>query len=454
MSNSPPIVSWPQHPISSSLSSASSTGSTTTSNPFTLIPSLLAQPNPDVPSILAHLETLKSKMASSTALIAKQRTALLRAALLDKPAPSPDLTILNARIIHLEKHLQIQTRTTTRYKTSLQTTRTELATLRRDVAALPVSKQPKRRSGSREKRRTPPTSPKAAPKSPPATARPPRPPAVTLRPACLADTAALATLWSSCYYDQQGVHSLPQSFLDQRMPHSFLTRTTPRIPHTTLACTTTAIVGMYTLAGAEIEQFYVAETARGVGVGGRLMEHAEARLGMEFEEGELYVLPGNDRAVQFYEKCGWGWKGEVRHCVEVQGGEVELQLMKFGKLLQAPEAPKQQNARSDHVLPAAPSEEPATANLQSESGKEHVASDSRVLGSAFLRPAAPSEEPATFEITANLQNEAGEELAFSYSSKGSLELNLQWSDDVMKSEEMLRGVEKSMEFHTVTGDPK
>ena len=67
------------------------------------------------------------------------------------------------------------------------------------------------------------------------------------------------------------------------------------------------------ISEGEVEALYVAPGRWRGGVGGALLEEAEAFLArMECGTAELWVLRGNARARAFYEARGWHWDGGER----------------------------------------------------------------------------------------------------------------------------------------------
>ena len=89
-------------------------------------------------------------------------------------------------------------------------------------------------------------------------------------------------------------------------------------------------------AGPEVEDFFLARTARGTGLAVKLMAAAEAKLRdmtpASCTRVFLHVLPGNHRARRFYERCAFENKGEVTMECDVSGGRtVPLQVMHYEK---------------------------------------------------------------------------------------------------------------------------
>lgn len=66
---------------------------------------------------------------------------------------------------------------------------------------------------------------------------------------------------------------------------------------------------------AEIDQFYLEPEIIGQGFGKRFMEHVLQELkGMGFARVVLYVMEGNERAIDFYKRCGFKADGGFSVC--------------------------------------------------------------------------------------------------------------------------------------------
>lgn len=69
----------------------------------------------------------------------------------------------------------------------------------------------------------------------------------------------------------------------------------------TVAETKSGVVGFLALNGAEIHSLYLAETARGQGIGRQLLDHAKSK----HTQLSLYAFQANDPARRFYERNGF-----------------------------------------------------------------------------------------------------------------------------------------------------
>jgi GNAT superfamily N-acetyltransferase len=139
-----------------------------------------------------------------------------------------------------------------------------------------------------------------------------------IRPALPADAMEIAAVhvrsWQAAY---AGI--LPAAYLaalrpEDRAARYDLTHTDPAAPYTQIAIDQGRIIGFATAlpsedAGAgwgEVRALYVDPDCWGHGAGSALLRSAEAHLArMGFLQAALWVLTGNHRAAQFYERHGW-----------------------------------------------------------------------------------------------------------------------------------------------------
>jgi ribosomal protein S18 acetylase RimI-like enzyme len=155
---------------------------------------------------------------------------------------------------------------------------------------------------------------------------------VTLRPATPADADAIAGIW---YHGWRDGHTgcVPDSLLPHRRPEHFRQRVPQRLPSTTVATVDGRVAGFVTLRDDEVEQFYVADYARGTGVAAALMRHAEAALSTRYAVVWLGVVEQNARARRFYEKCGWSDAGPFDYQAEIPGGTIPVPCRRYEKRL-------------------------------------------------------------------------------------------------------------------------
>jgi GNAT superfamily N-acetyltransferase len=128
---------------------------------------------------------------------------------------------------------------------------------------------------------------------------------VELRPATPDDAAAIAAIWSAGWRDGH-LGNVPDELVAVRTPESFADRAPRRIADTTVAVLDGRVVGFTMVQGDEVDQVYVAPTARGTGAAAALLRDAERRIATAgHAEAWLAVVPGNARARRFYEREGW-----------------------------------------------------------------------------------------------------------------------------------------------------
>ena len=162
--------------------------------------------------------------------------------------------------------------------------------------------------------------------------------AVRFRRATADDVRSIAELWHSTYFDQVGVDLLAPEFLAERRELAFFApRVLRAIQWTTVACRVCddgEIVGFTVAHGGEVDQLFVARSARGLGVGEALLRAAEdSDSDSASSRMWLYCLPENAPARAFYERCGYTSSGEeVTHGSPLSDGRTfPLQLVRYEK---------------------------------------------------------------------------------------------------------------------------
>ena len=155
---------------------------------------------------------------------------------------------------------------------------------------------------------------------------------VALRPARDADTEAIAALWHQAWLDAHAA-LVPAAAVAQRPLSSFQKRVPERLAETTLATTGARLVGFVTVRGDNVEQLYVAEAARGSGVGQALLAHAESQVALRFDRAWLTVASGNTRARRFYARHGWRDVGGVDFPLPTADGSVVVRARRYEKWL-------------------------------------------------------------------------------------------------------------------------
>jgi GNAT superfamily N-acetyltransferase len=153
---------------------------------------------------------------------------------------------------------------------------------------------------------------------------------LALRAATPDDVDAIAALWHSAWLDGHLGH-VPDALLEHRRLADFRSRVPPRVHRTTLASVASGIVGFVTVHDHEVEQLFVAESARGGGVATPLLRHAERVVASRFDVAWLAVAAGNARARRFYERCGWSDAGAFDYPAEIGGGTLLVPCRRYEK---------------------------------------------------------------------------------------------------------------------------
>jgi len=158
-----------------------------------------------------------------------------------------------------------------------------------------------------------------------------------IRPAELADIDTVARIWHAGWRDGHLGH-VPDALLRHRTYETFPPRVADRLGQTWVAEDAGGVVGFVVVIGDEVEQVYVAATARGTGIAGELLGRAEVEVR---EAGHrtawLAVVAGNSRARRFYERCGWTDSGPLTYQAETATGSVAVPCRRYEKVLSAVE---------------------------------------------------------------------------------------------------------------------
>lgn len=133
-------------------------------------------------------------------------------------------------------------------------------------------------------------------------------PTATLRRAVDADIPAIAAIWHRGWREVHLDH-VPATLRRHRRHGDFRDRVPACLDLTTIATIGSDVVGFVMAHDDEIEQLYVAATARGSGVAAALLGHGETVVGARFDRAWLAVVAGNVRARRFYERNGWSDRG-------------------------------------------------------------------------------------------------------------------------------------------------
>jgi len=151
-----------------------------------------------------------------------------------------------------------------------------------------------------------------------------------LRAATPDDIDAITTVWHSGWPDGHLGH-VPEALLLHRRRADFSSRVPALLDRTTVATIGRDVAGFVMVRDDELEQIYVAETARGSGVAAALLRHAESAIGERFDLAWLAVVAGNTRARRFYARNGWRDAGLFEHEAPIEGGFIPLAAHRYEK---------------------------------------------------------------------------------------------------------------------------
>jgi GNAT superfamily N-acetyltransferase len=145
-----------------------------------------------------------------------------------------------------------------------------------------------------------------------------------LRLAQPADLAPLAQLWCDGWMEAHAAH-VPDALLSARTPDSFHTRLLKFGNDLRVAGPAGAPTGLCAVRGAELNQLFVAPSARGTGLAADLLANGEARLATKgVTSAFLLCLIENERAARFYEKQGWQNLGPRPETVDTLDGPFKI----------------------------------------------------------------------------------------------------------------------------------
>lgn len=153
-----------------------------------------------------------------------------------------------------------------------------------------------------------------------------------LRRATADDVEAITTVWYRGWFDGHLGH-VPPGLRRHRRLDDFRRRVPDRIEGTTVATIDGYVVGFVTVRDDEVEQLYVAESARGGAVASALMRHAEEVIAARFDSGWLAVVAGNARARRFYARRGWLDSGPIDYPAETASGTFAVPSRRYEKHL-------------------------------------------------------------------------------------------------------------------------
>ena len=155
--------------------------------------------------------------------------------------------------------------------------------------------------------------------------------AVTLRPARLDDSKAVAEIWYHGWRDGHLGH-VPEDLLAARTRESFGLRAPQRVGDTVVATVDDAVAGFVMVVDDEVEQVYVSTHHRGTGVATVLLAEAERLVAVNgHERAWLAVVAGNTRARRFYERNGWTDEGLFDHHAPSADGPIPVPAHRYVK---------------------------------------------------------------------------------------------------------------------------
>jgi ribosomal protein S18 acetylase RimI-like enzyme len=154
-----------------------------------------------------------------------------------------------------------------------------------------------------------------------------------VRPAVAEDASSVADIWQAGWREAHLGH-VPPALVIARTDASFRSRARRRIDDTIVAVGDGQVLGFVMLAGAEVEQVYVAGSSRGTGVADALLARAEREIKAHgHAEAWLAVVGANARARRFYERHGWSDHGPFEHLAPSEDGPIAVPAHRYGKRL-------------------------------------------------------------------------------------------------------------------------
>lgn len=153
-----------------------------------------------------------------------------------------------------------------------------------------------------------------------------------LRPARPDDVGSIATIWHAGWADGHAGH-VPAALADHRSPADLARLAEERVETTTVAIVDGTVVGFVTVHGDEVEQVYVAHSARGTGVVTALLDAGEAAIARTYPSAWLAVVAGNTRARRCYERHGWRDDGAFSYRADTAGGPFTVPAHRYVKQL-------------------------------------------------------------------------------------------------------------------------
>ena len=155
---------------------------------------------------------------------------------------------------------------------------------------------------------------------------------MTLRAASVDDVEAIATVWHEAWRDGH-LGCVPEALLPHRRLTDFRERVPDRLKTTTVATLDSRVIGFVTVQGDELEQLFVAGSARGTGAAAALLREGEKKIAARSDLAWLAVAEGNARARRFYSREGWSDSGAIDYAAETASGSIPVPCRRYEKRL-------------------------------------------------------------------------------------------------------------------------
>jgi GNAT superfamily N-acetyltransferase len=147
------------------------------------------------------------------------------------------------------------------------------------------------------------------------------------------ETGCLAELWRKGWRDAHA-EIVPAELVRLRTKESFHQRMRAAIADVRVIGEVGAPLGFHLIKEDELNQFYVAPSARGTGVAATLLADAERQLAARgVKIAWLACAIGNRRAARFYEKGGWRMVSEPVIELETAEAVFAMRVWRYEKRL-------------------------------------------------------------------------------------------------------------------------